>query len=126
MRFCDKCDNMFYIRISDDNGNSLTYYCRNCGNEETNIQDEICVSKTNLKRNEDKYYNIINKFAKHDPTIPHVDNIPCPNDSCICNTDEKTKSDVIYKRYDDTELKYVYLCCHCDNIWHNNNLTSFK
>ena len=50
MKFCNKCDNMYYIRVSDDDGNSLTYYCRNCGNEETNIQDNICVSKTNLKR----------------------------------------------------------------------------
>ena len=55
MKFCNKCDNMYYIRVSDDDGNSLTYYCRNCGNEETNIQDNICVSKTNLKRKEDNY-----------------------------------------------------------------------
>ena len=122
MHFCNKCDNMFYIRISDDNGNSLTYYCRNCGNEETNIQDDICVSKTNLKRNEDKYYNIINKFSKYDPTLPHISNIPCPNSQCICNSkDAKTEPDVIYKRYDEINLKYVYMCCHCDNVWHNNN-----
>tara|TARA_Y100000992_G_scaffold149268_1_gene99531 strand:+ start:3304 stop:3678 length:375 start_codon:yes stop_codon:yes gene_type:complete len=122
MRFCNKCDNMFYIRISDDDGNSLTHYCRNCGNEESNTQDEICVSKTNFKRNEDKYYNIINKYAKYDPTIPHTDNIPCPNNKCISVTNKEIKSDVIFKRYDEDELKYVYLCCHCDNIWHNNNL----
>ena len=123
MKFCNKCDNMYYIRVSDDNGNSLTYYCRNCGNEETNIQDNICVSKTNLKRKEDNYNNIINKFTKHDPTLPHIDNIPCPNEACISNAAEKSvPRDVLYKRYDELNLKYVYLCCHCDTIWHNNNL----
>lgn len=122
MRFCENCNNMFYIRISDDTGNSLTYYCRNCGNEETNVQDDICVSKTHLKKGDDKYYNIINKYSKLDPTLPHVANVPCPNSKCECNLPEKNvPRDVIYKRYDDSELKYVYLCCLCDTIWHNNN-----
>ena len=31
MNFCIKCDNMYYIRIADDNNNKLIYYCRNCG-----------------------------------------------------------------------------------------------
>ena len=122
MKFCNKCDNMYYIRVSDDDGNSLTYYCRNCGNEETNIQDNICVSKTNLKRKEDNYNNIVNKFTKYDPTLPHIDNIPCPNESCKSNATEKSvPNDVLYKRYDEMNLKYIYQCCHCDTIWHNNN-----
>lgn len=127
MRFCDKCHNMFYIRITDDDGNSLTYYCRNCGNEEENKNENIRVSKINLKKTEDKYNNIINKYAKLDPTIPHVTNIPCPNEKCPTNsTEKKVPSDVLYKRYDEDGLKYVYMCCVCDNMWHNNNTIAFK
>ena len=33
MHFCDKCDNMFYIKLSEDSPDSIIYYCKNCGNE---------------------------------------------------------------------------------------------
>ena len=50
MKFCTVCDNMYYIRINGENeeeesaeDNSLIYYCRNCGNKETNIIDTVCI-----------------------------------------------------------------------------------
>ena len=52
MHFCDKCDNMYYIKISEDDEKNLEYYCRNCGNVDNNISKEnICVSKTQYKKN---------------------------------------------------------------------------
>jgi len=30
---------------------------------------------------------------------------------------KKTKNEIIYVRYDDTNLKYVYLCAKCDKVW---------
>ena len=39
MHFCDKCDNMYYISISSENENKMSYYCRNCGNEDDNISN---------------------------------------------------------------------------------------
>ena len=32
------------------------------------------------------------------------------------NGKEKEK-EVIYLRYDDTNMKYIYLCTHCDQVW---------
>jgi len=29
----------------------------------------------------------------------------------------KSKSEIIYVRYDDTNLKFVYLCAKCDKVW---------
>ena len=29
----------------------------------------------------------------------------------------KSKNEIIYVRYDDTNLKYVYLCAKCDKVW---------
>jgi DNA-directed RNA polymerase subunit M/transcription elongation factor TFIIS len=29
--------------------------------------------------------------------------------------------EVIYIRYDDTNMKYVYLCVHCDTTWRTDN-----
>ena len=51
MHFCNNCDNMYYIKISDENDNTLKYYCRNCGFEDNTLSiDNTCVSKTQLKR----------------------------------------------------------------------------
>ena len=120
MHFCDKCDNMYYIRISDedDNGNNLIYYCRNCGNEDDNLtKSNICVSKTQLKKNEQKYNHIINEYTKLDPTLPRINTIKCPNSDCSSNNEDGTPREVIYIRYDDVNMLYIYLCANCDIVW---------
>ena len=122
MRFCDKCDNMYYIRIDSDDSNKLVYYCRNCGNEDTNsgISEDICVSKLQIKNRDKTYANTINKYTKLDPTLPRINNILCPNAECTTNT-KKTDKEIIYIRYDDTNMKYMYLCSTCDCVWETND-----
>ena len=120
MHFCNKCDNMYYIRISSDDENQLIYYCRNCGNEDTELtKNNICVSKVQLKRSEQKYNHIINEYTKLDPTLPRINTIKCPNTECDSNN-EKGKREVIYIRYDDRNLLYIYLCARCDTIWNTD------
>ena len=47
MHFCDKCSNMLYIRLQEEESDSLIYYCRNCGNTgETLTKENICVLNT--------------------------------------------------------------------------------
>jgi len=119
MHFCKECQNMYYIRLAEKDKNKLVYYCRKCGDEEEVItEDNICVSKTFLKRGKQKFSNIVNEFTKYDPTLPRVKNIPCPNENC----DEDDEKDIIYIRYDDNNMKYVYLCSACDTIWTMDNL----
>lgn len=135
MHFCDKCNNMYYIRLSSEEEDKLIYYCRNCGNEDTNLtKNNICVSKTQLKRSEQKYNHIINEYTKLDPTLPRINSIRCPNNDCTSNAC-KTKGEgakkaasmednnncddreVIYIRYDDLNKLYIYLCAKCDTVW---------
>ena len=117
MRFCSKCENMYYIRLSSNGDDSLTYYCRNCGHEDsTSATANICVSKTVFKKGEQKYTESINQYTKLDPTLPRVTNIVCPNASCPSNIGD-AKSEVIYNRYDDMNIKYVYMCAVCDKVW---------
>ena len=65
--------------------------------------------------------NGINEYTKLDPTLPRTANIKCPNQSCNSNlpddNPEKKFNDVIYLRYNDTELKYIYICNNCDTTW---------
>lgn len=124
MHFCVNCDNMYYIKLSGEEGNEgneLVYYCRNCGHENTEIgKKDIYVSKTMLKAVDNNYLNIINKYTKFDPTLPRVTNVVCPNTSCPSKETTSDKpAEIIMMRYDDKNLKYVYLCPECDTTWKN-------
>ena len=116
MHFCSVCDNMYYIRI---NNNSLLYYCRNCGNEDA-FNDNIVVSQTNVKKTSQTFNHIINKYTKFDPTLPRMNKILCPNSDCKTNTKDEDR-EIIYIRYDDANMKYVYLCSSCDTVWKPDN-----
>jgi DNA-directed RNA polymerase subunit M/transcription elongation factor TFIIS len=176
---------MYYLKIRDteEAGNTLIYYCRNCGHEDTTLSSEsVCVSETQLRRSEQKYTHMVNEYTKFDPTLPRINTIKCPNQECSSNTiqvgggkkgatatgatekkplkmkgkllkkptTEKEKllaeeaqeqeqeqeqqqeqqhaittgeneREVIYIRYDDINMKYVYLCVHCDTTWKTDN-----
>jgi DNA-directed RNA polymerase subunit M/transcription elongation factor TFIIS len=122
MHFCSVCNNMYYLRIDEQNPNKLDYYCRNCGNEDKNLtHDNMCVSKTYIKKNDQSFNHIINEYTKLDPTLPRVSTILCPNPECETNI-KNTKREIIYIRYDDINMKYVYLCSDCSTIWQTNNV----
>ena len=123
MHFCSNCNNMYYIRINSDNPNKLVYYCRNCGNEDQLLTaDNVTVSKTVIKKTEQSFSHIINKYTKLDPTLPRINTILCPNIDCATNTKDKER-EIIYIRYDDINMKYVYLCSECDTVWQTNDQT---
>mgnify|MGYP001495532146 FL=1 len=113
---------MYYIGINENNTNELTHYCRNCGYiDSSNIKENSCILKTNIKKGEQKYNHIINKYTKLDPTLPRISNIKCPNVNCKSNTEDNIKPDILYIRYDEDNLKYLYMCSICDNTWKTNN-----
>jgi len=119
MHFCSQCHNMYYLKVTAEDANSLVYYCRNCGHTDNAPTTEtICVSTTELKKNDQKYTHIINEYTKFDPTLPRINTIKCPNNECSSNKDGGEESrEVIYIRYDDINMKYIYLCTHCDKMW---------
>jgi hypothetical protein len=111
---------------------SLVHYCRNCGNREP-VREEICVSKLQIKSTAQNYGNIINRYTKLDPTLPRIGHVKCPNALCASNPQTSDSSsasasgsasgsgsvprEVIYIRYDEENMKYVYLCAVCDALW---------
>jgi len=125
MKFCEKCDNMYYIGISAEDPNKINYYCRNCSFVDNTVTDEgICVLNTQLKKGEQKFSHIINKYTKIDPTLPRIYNMKCPNTDCVTNSvtaATKKETEVIYMRYDDDNLKYLYICVDCDTVWKTND-----
>ena len=123
MHFCSQCSNMYYISIDPENSNKLIYYCRNCGNKDYTISvTDVTVSKTQLKKSEQEFSHIINRYTKLDPTLPRVSNILCPNPDCITNNEDVSR-EIIYIRYDDINMKYAYLCSSCDTVWKTEDQT---
>ena len=123
MNFCSNCDNMYYIKLNEEEI-ELVYYCRNCGNvDDSPTENSLVISSANFK-NEDAFISsFINSYTKHDPTLPRTNLLKCPNNDCISNvktsdndTTEKN-SEIICIRYNATELKYIYLCSYCDTAW---------
>ncbi len=113
MHFCDNCNNMYYLKLKDSETSVLIYYCRQCGNEKDIDDSNISVLKTNINNVNDTFINVINEYTKYDPTLPRTNNIKCPNVDC----NSTNNSDIIYIRYDDKNIKYIYLCPMCDTNW---------
>lgn len=123
---------MYYIGLSETNGDKMIYYCRNCGYKDLESTEEgSCVLKTWIQKSNLTFNHIVNDYTKLDPTLPRIYNIPCPNEACITHTgsgekkppgssgsgDKKPPSEVIYMRYDDENMKYLYICVNCNTNW---------
>ena len=128
MHFCPKCGNMFYLRLKTEDSDELIYYCRNCGEEDDSLQEtNLYVSKKEIQVTMN-YKNKINKYTKLDPTLPRITTIDCPNSECSSNKsndegkgEDATEKEILYIRYDDKNMKFVYLCANCDTIWKTEN-----
>lgn len=124
IRFCTKCDNKYYHRITE---NALVYHCRVCGFQDPNISnDAFCVLDTQIQSGVQNFDHIVNRYTKFDPVLPHLF-VRCPNDVCKTNTDnasDKSKqiTDAIFIRYDDSKLKFLYICTECDTKWKTDDI----
>jgi hypothetical protein len=114
---------MYYHQI--DETNSLKFFCRYCGKVDTDLTNsDFTVSKIQIKKNSQTFNHIINPYTKYDPTLERRTDILCPNASCKTNKagskdGKNSKREVVYIRYDDTNMKYVFTCCVCDTIWNS-------
>src|SRR3989344_8407444 len=120
MNFCPECETYLITKINsleniEDPNKLLTYVCNNCGYSKTvNIKEEpehkyIYGSKFDTKRM--KLDPQIYQYLQYDPTLPHVNNINCPNIDCPTKkTPDTTKSDVLYIRLNESDLTFLYQC----------------
>lgn len=119
MQFCPTCRNMYYITLSEDSTH-IKNKCRNCGNEESLSESEsiVCVSKTIFNQNKHPTSYYINEFTEFDPTLPRINTMKCPNSECKTNEAAHTSpTEIIFIRYDDVNLKFIYMCTTCKHFW---------
>jgi len=112
--FCPTCRYYLYLDQADK---TLRRICRNCGYQTEDKKGGLILEIDLKEKTSEGYKILMNEFTKKDPTLPHVDTIKCPNESCVSNTNQDTKKDVIYLKYDAVNLKFLYICNHCDAQW---------
>lgn len=126
MEFCEDCDNMLYVKIKSmeeteedaesgsetpvDKTNQLIYYCKNCSNEIDKSSVNNCIYHINYDIDVIKKEHCINKYTLSDPTLPKAHGIKCPNSNC-----PGKKPNIVYIKYDDAGMKYIYVCVNCFN-----------
>ena len=125
MNFCPDCENYLTTRIVSGSGTnksqSLEYFCRNCGyTEEKSNTTSKCVYKNEYDLQKIYIQDKNIKYICDDPAIPRVNNITCPNKDCISHKDDSgLGNDVRYLKINEEDMKYLYLCCHCEYKWTN-------
>jgi DNA-directed RNA polymerase subunit M/transcription elongation factor TFIIS len=115
-KLCDNCDNMMNIKLNKEL-NKLVLDCPCCNN----IKDwsgDTCIYKTNFTVNLSKIINT-NQNITQDITLPSITNNP--NIKCINEKCKESKSDIIFIKYDQDNMKYMYKCKHCGQAWTNTN-----
>ncbi len=116
-KWCPICRNMLYIKINTEN--EYTDYCKNCSYQEIDVSTESKVIINSFYDEKEDFSAYVNRHIKYDKTIPKVNNIKCQNKKC-CKKEED-ENEIMIIKYDNINLKYIYLCCYCDNYWSNDN-----
>jgi DNA-directed RNA polymerase subunit M/transcription elongation factor TFIIS len=114
IEFCDFCDNMVYMSLEKEN--KATWYCKNCNHKkDIDEEDKIITILDKKYNNELEYLIYLNPYLKYDNTLPHIHNLECTNKSCTKK--EGQENDIIYIRYNNEDMKYIYICTYCNQNW---------
>lgn len=116
MKFCDVCDNILYMMLDPQKENRLLFACKNCGNLTEASSGDDCIVDANYVDDRVNLHQYATPNIVHDPTLPVVDNIRCPNAACTKPPDAGNR--VIFVKIDPVGMKYMYHCCHCSHFWH--------
>jgi len=115
--FCSKCENMMYLFHTEDT-KELYYCCKSCGNKEKIEQNKHLIYKDDQEPLDKGEIINSNSYITHDITLPSISgnsNIKCNNE--LCDAEE---TDIKYIKYDELNMKYIYICNHCGYKWKNN------
>ena len=113
MEFCTNCDNMLYIRHEND---KVFHKCNACLKEfDTFGTKSRCISVTKSQKESASYESHMNEHVVDDPTLPVLSTVVCPNATCTRAPDAANQ--VIYIKYDNTGMRFLYCCKHCRHFW---------
>jgi DNA-directed RNA polymerase subunit M/transcription elongation factor TFIIS len=112
-KLCDNCNNMMNIKIKDTD--TLVLDCPSC-NHVKPWMGSSCIYETNYTVDLSKIINS-NVNISQDNTLPSIkDN---PNIKCINKNCESSKSNILFIKYDQDNMKFMYICKSCGVSWTN-------
>ena len=136
MKFCPNCQRSLSLKIRTDSNSKQypEYVCGSCNyRNKLDSKTDKCIMKNEYDLQTFYIQDKKNlKFICQDPTVPHINNIPCPDKNCVShkNEDDEEVIDteikkvnrnlVAYTKIDDNDMKFRYICCHCYTSWTNN------
>lgn len=118
MKFCEKCDNLLDFCIKKETQVPF-YKCSRCTNiTEFKLDEHKLTINLDEKIKLDEILNT-NGFFSNDPTIPNIKNksIKCINTEC--SSIETGNNEIKYIKYNDSDMKYIYICNTCGQKWTN-------
>ena len=119
INFCNQCHNITPLYIVEDT-QELEYYCRNCNLKETFKGGDKCIYKISFNDFDPSELINQNKYLTNDITLPKIidnPNIQCTNSEC---ESIGKSSSISYIKYEESSMKYIYICNHCGQKWKNN------
>lgn len=113
LEFCPVCENYLYLDAGSEE--ALVKSCKTCGFKKTSDKGSL-ISETIIQaQSTEEYKYVVNEFTKEDPRLPHYKNLTCPNGACA--TKSGKPNDVIVIKYDQKNLRFVYICNVCNAEW---------
>ena len=109
-----------YLNEGDDSdANALYRRCHNCGYKEVDTKGGLISEILVQERSTESYKILLNEYTRRDPRLPHIRNVmKCPSETCQSNVGG-AESDIIYMKYDNVNLMYLYICDVCGYKWHS-------
>jgi hypothetical protein len=128
-----------HVATDQSTASRLQFVCKNCSHVENEVgpdaKDEKlaamvhaddekpeerekgqCIIESNYSDQTTSLRQFVNPHLVHDPTLPHVGNIKCPN--ADCSKTSQQPNDVIYAVVDKKDKKLIFHCCYCQHTWH--------
>lgn len=131
MNFCPKCENYLYLEQASEEATNasgatekryfLNRRCRTCGYNEVDVQGGLVNETIVQERASEGYKILLNEFTRQDPTLPHVNTLPCPNTSACPTHKSNAPRDVIIIKYDAQNMKFLYICNVCGEQWRSRS-----
>ncbi len=116
LKFCDDCENLMDFCLNETS--EPIFVCSRCSKKEvvTDPKQLYVVEKKQV--NVEEIINT-NEFLKLDPTLPVIQNknIRCVNINCPSK--QSKLNEINYIKYDEDQLKFMYICKTCGQKWTN-------
>ena len=120
INFCKGCENIMFVYTDEEN--KLYLGCKVCGEKEDYVNNN-CIYSNEFNFDFSETINN-NKYLSFDNTLPIIENnknIKCPNEDCKTNEKDTSKNtNITYIKYNDDDMKYIYICKNCGQKWKNN------